>query len=46
MTFSFREIGRIFASLKYEILSFGKCLSHKISGFQRGDIFKIVAILN
>ena len=44
--FSWREIGRTFFPLKYEILSFGKCLNYWISGFQRGNIFLIVTILN
>jgi len=28
-----------FSPLKYAILSFGKCLSNYVSGFQRGDVF-------
>jgi len=35
-----------FFSLKYEILSFEKCLNDYSSGFQRGDIFLILTILN
>jgi len=35
-----------FLALKYAILSFGKCLNNKISGFERGDILSIVTILN
>jgi len=36
--FNLREIGGIFP-LKYEILSFEKCLNDSISGFQGADIF-------
>jgi len=35
-----------FFPLKYAILSFEKCLKFLISGFQRGDIFQTVTILN
>ena len=35
-----------FFPLNYAILSFGKCLNYWILGFQRGDIFYIVTILN
>jgi len=36
--FSLKEIEWIF-QIRYEILSFEKCLNKGISGFQRGDIF-------
>jgi len=36
--FSLKEIGRIFFTLKYAIVSFGKCLNYFISGVQREDI--------
>jgi len=40
-----RAIQRIFP-LKCATLSFGKCKNYQISGFQRGDIFLILTILN
>jgi len=45
MKFSLIEIERNLP-FKYTILSFGKCLNYSISGFQRGDIFLIVIMLN
>ena len=35
-----------FFPLKYAVLNFGKYPNYNILGFQRGDIFQIVTILN